>query len=134
MTLQKTPYYELVMPNILYGVIMDKDMLGRVSQLKYVDHDITDMTNFPEIAPHHYLELRLDPTMNQSILVPKVWARGLESERILKLLDIPHFGRRNEVNACVKFLLTYVHGGYLYLDRPISIDTDLIARIIGLPL
>jgi hypothetical protein len=79
------------------------------------------------------LELRIDPTMNQSIHVPKVWARGLERAGILNLFDIPHFGRSNEVNACVKFLLTCVHGGYLWLDRPISIDTDLIARITGLP-
>jgi hypothetical protein len=37
------------------------------------------------------------------------------------------------VNACVKMLLTCVHGSYLWLDRPISIDTYLIARITGLP-
>jgi hypothetical protein len=91
------------------------------------------MMKFPELAPHHYLELRIDPTMNQSIPVPKVWERGLERAGILNLFDIPHFGQRNEVNACVKFLLTCVHGGYLWLDRPISIDTDLIARITGLP-
>jgi hypothetical protein len=40
---------------------------------------------------------------------------------------------QHEVNACVKFLLYCVHGGYMWLDRPISIDTDLIARITGLP-
>jgi hypothetical protein len=37
------------------------------------------------------------------------------------------------VNACVKFLLTCVHGGYLWLDMPISIDKDLIARITNVP-
>jgi hypothetical protein len=26
-----------------------------------------------------------------------------------------------------------MHGGYMWLDRPISIDTDLITRITGLP-
>jgi hypothetical protein len=31
------------------------------------------------------------------------------------------------VNACVNMLLTCVHGGYLWLDMPISINTDLIA-------
>jgi hypothetical protein len=46
-TLQKTPYYKLVMPDIPDGVIMDEDMLGRVSQLKYADHDITDMMKVP---------------------------------------------------------------------------------------
>jgi hypothetical protein len=49
------------------------------------------------------------------------------------MFNIPHFGQSNDVNACVKLLLTYVHGGYLWLDMPISIDTYLIARITCLP-
>jgi hypothetical protein len=92
MTLQKSPYYELVMPDILEGVIMEKDMLGRVLQLKYAYHDITDMVKFLELASHHYLELRTNPTTNQSILVPKVWARGLERGSKLNMFGIPHFG------------------------------------------
>jgi hypothetical protein len=48
-----------------------------VSQLKYPGHDIIDMEKVLELASHHFLELRIDPTMNQSIPVPKVWARGL---------------------------------------------------------
>jgi hypothetical protein len=126
-TLKKDAKYPLVMPDIPDGVIIDEDMLGKVSQLKYVDHDITDTTKFPELAPSEYLELKIDPVMNQTIPVPKVWARGLERAGILNLFDIPHFDRSQEVNACVKMLLTCVHGGYLWLDRPISIDTDLIS-------
>jgi hypothetical protein len=71
---------------------MDIDMLGRVSQLKYVDHDITDTSKFLELVPKHYLELRKNPTINQSIPMPKVWARGLEKADILNQFDIPHFG------------------------------------------
>jgi hypothetical protein len=108
-------------------------MLGKVMQLKYVDHDIIDMMKFLELVPHYYLELRIYPTTNQNIHVPKVWARGLERASILNLFDIPHFSRRNEVNGCIKFLLTCVHGGYLWLGMPISINTDMIARITGLP-
>jgi hypothetical protein len=74
-------------------------MLGRVSQIKYVDHDITDTIDFPKLALHHYLELKTDSTMNQSIPVPKVWARELERVDILNLFDILHFGWSNEVNA-----------------------------------
>jgi hypothetical protein len=70
---------------------------------------------------------------NQAIPVPKVWARGLERADILNFFDIPHFDRIQEVNARVKILLTCVHGNYLWLDRPISIDVDLIARITVLP-
>jgi hypothetical protein len=53
-------------------------MLGKVSQLKYVDHDITDIVKFPELALDEYLELRIDLVMNQAIPVPKVSSIGLE--------------------------------------------------------
>jgi hypothetical protein len=37
------------------------------------------------------------------------------------------------VNACVDMLLNCVHGSYLWMDMPISIDTNLIALITCLP-
>jgi hypothetical protein len=74
----KNVNHTLVTPNIPEGVIIDEDMLGKVPQLRYADHDITDTEKFPELVPHHYLELKVDPTTNQSIHVPQVWARGLE--------------------------------------------------------
>jgi hypothetical protein len=136
MMLNKDSKYSLVTLDILNGVIIDEDMLGKVTQLIYIyiyiDHDIIDTRKFPELAPGKYLELRIDPVMNQAILVPKVWTRGLERDGILNLFEIPHFGRREEVNVCVNMLLTYVHGGYLWLDKTISIDTDLIAQITTL--
>jgi hypothetical protein len=58
----------------------------------------------------------------------------LEKSGILNLLQILHFGRSNEINTCVKMLLSCIHGGYLWLDRPMSIDTELIAWIIGFPM
>jgi hypothetical protein len=57
----------------------------------------------------------------------------LEKENLLNLLEIPHFRHNLEVNACVKVLLSCVHGGTLWIDPLVSIDTTLIARIIGLP-
>ena len=51
----------------------------------------------------------------------------------MKLLEIPHFGRGKDVNARVKQLLALVHGGILWMDRPISIDVELIVEIMGLP-
>jgi hypothetical protein len=53
---------------------------------------------------------------------------------IMNLLEIPHFGRGKDVNACVKQLLTLVHGGILWMDRHVSIDVELIIEIIGLPI
>lgn len=34
----------------------------------------------------------------------------------------------------MKTLLSVVHGGYLWLDPPVSIDAELIHQIMGLPL
>jgi hypothetical protein len=53
--------------------------------------------------------------------------------RLIEPLRNPTFGRSNEINACVNMLLRCVHGGYLWLDRPVSIDIDLIVCITGLP-
>ena len=51
---------------------------------------------------------------------------------ILKVMKIQHFGRHQEVNVCVKLLLSCFHDGYLWLDRCITVDPTLIHRIIGL--
>jgi hypothetical protein len=47
--------------------------------LKYVDHDITDVEKFHELAPHEYLEIKIVPLTQQRIPMVKVYARGLES-------------------------------------------------------
>jgi hypothetical protein len=47
-------------------------------------------------------------------------------------MKIPHFERHQEVNACVKLLLSCYHGGYLWLDHCIIVDSTLIHRITGL--
>jgi hypothetical protein len=52
----------------------------------------------------------------------------------MNLLEIPHFGRGEDVNAYVKQLLVRVHGGCLWMERPVLINVNLIAKIIGLPI
>jgi hypothetical protein len=51
----------------------------------------------------------------------------------MNLLDIPHFGRGKNVGLCVKQLVSHVHGGILWMDRPVQIDVALISKITGLP-
>ena len=62
-------------------------------------------------------------------LVPQPWTQQLDRSSILNVMKIPHFGRHQEVNACVKFLLSAYHHGYLWLDRRIVVDTNLITKI-----
>jgi hypothetical protein len=51
----------------------------------------------------------------------------------MNLLDIPHFGRSKNIRLCVKQLVARVHGGILWMDRPVQLDVALIAKITGLP-
>ena len=46
---------------------------------------------------------------------------------------MPHFGRTREVDTNVKKLMVVFHVVFLWLDRPHSIDVDLISAIKGLP-
>jgi hypothetical protein len=56
----------------------------------------------------------------------------LAQSTLLNVMKIPHFRRHQEVNACVKLLLSCYHGGYLWLDHRITVDPTLIHRITGL--
>jgi hypothetical protein len=58
-----------------------------------------------------------------------VWETRLKNLGIMNLLEIPHFGCSLEINSYVKLLLSYIHGGTLWLDPPISIDIALIVWI-----
>jgi hypothetical protein len=48
-------------------------------------------------------------------------------------LDIPHFGRGHDIKKCVKQLMEITHGGYLWVEEPVSIDVELITFITGFP-
>jgi hypothetical protein len=58
---------------------------------------------------------------------------GLVNTGILNFSEIPHFGRRKDVNNCVKHLMAVLHGGFLWLDEPVSIDVELISFVTRLP-
>jgi hypothetical protein len=58
--------------------------------------------------------------------------RGLQKAGFINLFNIPHFGWILDINVCVKMLLPFVHGGYIWIDRLVSIDIDLIVSITGL--
>lgn len=53
----------------------------------------------------------------------KYWSLGLKELGILRLLDIPNFGRSSEVNACIKQLLSCIHGGTFWMDEEVEITT-----------
>jgi hypothetical protein len=108
-------------------------MVGRVTSIKYSDHDVADVTKFPDLASQNYLESRGEGSSGMPLLEPTQWILGLYNTGIMNLLDVPHFGWGKHINACIKQLLARVHDGILWMDRSVPITVDLIAAITGLP-
>jgi hypothetical protein len=81
------------------------------------------------LAPHRYLTKR---TGKNPKIVPQPWIKDIAWSTILNMMNILHFGRHQEVNACVQILLSCYHRGYLRLDRRVIVDPEMIHLIIGL--
>jgi hypothetical protein len=105
---------------------MEQDMLGLVPNLKYTDHDIMDEKKFLELVPSKYLKKYINEKIQMIVIEPQTWEKGLDKDDILNLFDIPHFGRSTEINIYIKLLLRCVHISYLWIDRSISLNTNLI--------
>jgi hypothetical protein len=128
----KHPDTTIILPCIPEGVQAMPTLLGCVEKLKYSDHDVVDAGKFPEFAQQVYMDNIGTGPFNNPILQPKAWETGLANTCILNLVEIPHFGRGKEVNNCVKKLMAVLHGGFLWLEEPVSIDVELISFITGL--
>lgn len=119
-------------PSIPKGVIREGDILGLISTLKYAHHDITDEKKFPKLVPSKFLKKSISSETHMIVIEPHAWASGLQKAGLLNMFDIPHFGQSQGINVCVKMLLSCVHGGYMWLNKSVSINIDLIVRITGL--
>jgi hypothetical protein len=131
---RKKPAAEIVLPCIPDGVQVEPQLLGQVGKLKYSDHDVSDETKFPELAQRVFMQTITVNQLGEMISQPHQWAVGLDRTRILGLLKLPHFGRGQYATTCVKQLLAVMHGGDIWLDKPIPITVELIAQITGLPI
>jgi hypothetical protein len=101
--------------------------------LRYSNHDVTDTEKFPKFAKRVYLQTVGIGPFGEPIHQPVQWAARLAITRILGLLDLPHFGRGQYANNCIKQLMVITHGRDLWLGQLVSIDVELIAHITGLP-
>jgi hypothetical protein len=97
--------------------------------LKFSDFKLGDRKNHIMLSPHKYLTRTKG---KNSRIIPQPWNMNLTQSIVLNVMKIPHFGRHQEVNTCIKLMLSCYHGGYLWLDRRITVDPMLIHRIIGL--
>jgi hypothetical protein len=121
--------YTLITAYIPKGIHIVGPQLGHIPALKNNDFNLRDRKNYAMLAPHRYL---MKMTGKKPHIVSQPWIKELAQSTILNVMKIPHFGRHQEVNACVKLLLSCYHGGYLWLDRHITVDPTLIHLITGL--
>jgi hypothetical protein len=121
--------YTLITAYLPKGIRVVGPQLGLIPDLKINDFNLGDRKNYALLSPHKYLT---KTGRKKSKIVPQPWTKVIARSTILNVMKIPHFGRHQEVNACVKRLLSCYHGGYLWLDRRVAVDPTLIHMIIGL--
>jgi hypothetical protein len=121
--------YTLIIAYIPKGIHVVGSQLGQIPLLKNNDFNLGDRNNYAMLPPHKYLE---KTTGKKPHLVSQQWIKELMQSTILNVMKIPHFGRHQEVNACVKLLLSCYHGRYLWLDQWITVDPMLIHLITRL--
>ena len=101
--------------------------MGHVEKLNFFDHDVADERKYPELAPQVFMEtIDMNP-LRGTITKPRKWADGLDRTKILGWLKIPHFGIYQYATTCIKKLLEFMHGGDVWLDKPIPITIELIS-------
>jgi hypothetical protein len=114
------------LPKGVRAVRVDQD---KIAALKFSDFNLGDRKVYNMLSPYKYLTRTKG---KNSKIVPQQWTMNLAQSTLLNVMKIPHFGRHQEVNACVKLLLASYHGGYLWLNHRITVDPTLINRITGL--
>jgi hypothetical protein len=121
--------YTLVTTYLPKGVCTYHADQDKVTALKFCDFNLGDRKDYNMLAPYKYLTRTKG---KNSKLIPQQWTMNLAQSTLLNVMKVLHFGRHQEVNACVKLLLASYHGGYMWLDHRIIVDPALINRIIGL--
>jgi hypothetical protein len=114
------------LPKGVHAVRVDQDNLAA---LKFSDFNLGDHKTYSMLVPHKYLTKTKG--RNPKIVLQS-WTQNLTQSTLLNVMKIPHFGRHQEVNACVRLLLSCYHDRYLWLDHHITVDLTLINQIIGL--
>jgi hypothetical protein len=114
------------LPKGIHAICAQQD---KITVLKFSDFNLGDHKNYSMLTPYKYFTRTKD---KNSKLIPQSWTMNLTQSTLLNVMKIPHFGKNQEVNACVKLLFSCYHGGYLWIDRCITFDLMLIHRITGL--
>jgi hypothetical protein len=121
--------YTMVTVYLPKGIHAVRTQQDKIAMLKFNDFNLGDHKNYNMLSPYKYLTSTKGKKYK---IIPQPWTMNLTQYTLLNVMKIPHFGRHQEVNACVKILLSCYHGGYIWLDRCITVDLTSIHRITGL--
>jgi hypothetical protein len=121
--------YALVTAYLLKGIHVVRSDQDKIATLNFSDFNLRDRKVYNMLSPHKYLTRKKG---KNSKVIPQAWTHNLTQSTLLNVMKIPHFGRHQEVNACVKLFLSCYHGEYLWINRCITIDMTLINWIMGL--
>jgi hypothetical protein len=121
--------YTMVTTYLPKGIRTVQTEQDKITTLKFSDFDLRDRKIYGMLASYKYLTKTKG---KNSKIIPHSWTMNLTQSTMLNVMKIPHFGSHQEVNACVKPLLSCYHGDYLWLDHHITVDPTLIHRITRL--
>jgi hypothetical protein len=102
--------YTLITTYLLKGIRVVGPQLGQIMTLKISDFNLGDRKNHGMLTPHKYLTITKG---KKSKIIPQLWTMDIARSTILNMMKIPQFGRHQEVNVCVKLMVSFLHGGYL---------------------
>jgi hypothetical protein len=102
--------YPMITAYLPKGVRVVRTEQTKLVALNFCDFNLGDWKAYIMLASHKYLTMTKG---KNSKIVPQQWKMNLTQSTLLNVMEIPHFGRHQEVNASVKFLLAIYHGGYL---------------------
>jgi hypothetical protein len=121
--------YALVTVYLPKGICAVRVDQYKIATLKFSDFNLEDRKVYNMLSPQKYLTRTKG---KNSKIIPQSWTMNLTQSSPLNVMKIPHFRIHQKVNACVKLLLYCYHGGYLWLNRHITVDLTLINQIMGL--
>jgi hypothetical protein len=94
--------YSLITVYLPKGIHIAKPQLDKILTFKIDDFNLGEGKNFGMLTRHRYLTRAKG---KKPRIIPQPWTMDLAQSTILNVMKIPHFGRHQKVNACVKLLL-----------------------------
>ena len=121
--------YTVITMYLLKGIRAIRPQLERILTLKISDYKLGDRKRYGMLAPHKYLTKTKG---NKLKIIPKMLTMDIARSTVLNMMKIPHFRRHQKVNTRIKIPMPCFHGGYLWLDKHITVNPALIHRITRL--